>query len=98
MTRIKALGIWALILAAVSLSSPPVAAEHRDVRIVASFSILGDMVKEVVGDLATVSTIVGPNDGADCRKITDDFFHHVTQYRETRNDTNIPMLSSDRRR
>ena len=61
MTRIKAFGIWALVLAAVSLSSLPVAAEHRDVRIVASFSILGDMVKQVVGDLATVSTIVGPD-------------------------------------
>ena len=32
-----------------------------DVEIVASFSILGDMVEEVVGDLATVTTIVGPD-------------------------------------
>ncbi|MBO9445928.1 zinc ABC transporter substrate-binding protein [Ruegeria sp. R14_0] len=38
---------------------PALAAD--DVKIVASFSILGDMVEEVVGDLATVTTIVGPD-------------------------------------
>ncbi|MCY3688463.1 MAG: zinc ABC transporter substrate-binding protein [Gammaproteobacteria bacterium] len=36
-------------------------AETQDVRVVASFSILGDMVEEVVGDLASVNTIVGPD-------------------------------------
>ena len=35
-------------------------AEDR-IKIVASFSILGDMVEQVVGDLADVTTIVGPD-------------------------------------
>jgi len=34
---------------------------HDDVKIVASFSILGDMVEEVVGEYASVTTIVGPD-------------------------------------
>ena len=33
----------------------------EEMNVVASFSILGDMVEEVVGDLATVTTIVGPD-------------------------------------
>lgn len=37
----------------------PVAA--HDMNVVASFSILGDMVKQVVGDHANVTTIVGPD-------------------------------------
>ncbi|QFT34203.1 Metal ABC transporter substrate-binding lipoprotein precursor [Labrenzia sp. THAF82] len=34
---------------------------HDDLKIVASFSILGDMVEQVVGDHAKVTTIVGPD-------------------------------------
>jgi len=34
---------------------------HAQVKVVASFSILGDMVRQVTGDLANVETIVGPN-------------------------------------
>lgn len=34
---------------------------HAQVKVVASFSILGDMVRQVTGDLASVETIVGPN-------------------------------------
>lgn len=51
------------VLASVAfgLASVPVAALAGEVRIVASFSILGDMVEEVVGDLAEVTTIVGPD-------------------------------------
>ncbi|MQY42642.1 metal ABC transporter substrate-binding protein [Epibacterium sp. SM1969] len=45
---------------ALTLAALPVAA-HEDMQIVASFSILGDMVEEVVGDLADVTTIVGPD-------------------------------------
>ena len=37
------------------------AAAHDDVKVVASFSILGDMVEQVVGDYASVTTIVGPD-------------------------------------
>lgn len=37
------------------------AAADDDVKIVASFSILGDMVEQVVGDHASVTTIVGPD-------------------------------------
>lgn len=34
---------------------------NAQVKVVASFSILGDMVRQVTGDLANVETIVGPN-------------------------------------
>ncbi|MEM9628784.1 MAG: zinc ABC transporter substrate-binding protein [Pseudomonadota bacterium] len=50
-----------LVSAALSLFSLPTASLAYDMRIVASFSILGDMVEEVVGDLAEVTTIVGPD-------------------------------------
>ena len=48
------------------------AAAHDQLKIVASFSILGDMVRQVAGDEAEVTTIVGP-DGrprlyAQCRR------------------------------
>ncbi|KIC45718.1 metal ABC transporter substrate-binding protein [Ruegeria sp. ANG-S4] len=60
MTLVKSLcaGIATASLTLVALSA---AADEDDVKIVASFSILGDMVEEVVGDLATVTTIVGPD-------------------------------------
>ncbi len=48
---------WALL----TLVSLPAAAQEDDVQIVASFSILGDMVEQVVGDHASVTTIVGPD-------------------------------------
>ena len=44
---------------ALSLAALPVLAE--DIKVVASFSILGDMVEQVVGDHASVTTIVGPD-------------------------------------
>ena len=44
-----------------ALAALPTVAAEDNVKIVASFSILGDMVEEVVGDLATVTTIVGPD-------------------------------------
>lgn len=46
-------------LAALAVSALPTLAE--DLKIVASFSILGDMVKQVAGDTANVNTIVGPD-------------------------------------
>jgi len=49
-------GLTLLILAV----TMPAAANDR-VQVVASFSILGDMVEQVTGDLASVSTIVGPD-------------------------------------
>ncbi len=42
-----------------ALTAFPAAAD--DLKVVASFSILGNMVEEVVGDLASVKTIVGPD-------------------------------------
>ena len=50
-----------LVSASLALIALPAAAEGQHMRVVASFSILGDMVEEVVGDLASVSTIVGPD-------------------------------------
>ncbi len=60
MTLMKSLyaGIATASLALVAL---PAYAGEDHVKVVASFSILGDMVEEVVGDLADVTTIVGPD-------------------------------------
>lgn len=59
MTLMKAM-FAGIASASIALAALPAAA-HDDVKIVASFSILGDMVEEVVGDLAEVTTIVGPD-------------------------------------
>lgn len=48
-----------LAAAVLALSSLPASA--HDLKIVASFSILGDMVEQVVGEHAEVTTIVGPD-------------------------------------
>lgn len=50
---------FGLVCASLALIALSVSAQRQDVRVVASFSILGDMVEEVLGDLASVSTIVG---------------------------------------
>ena len=42
------------------MAAGPASASDR-LQIVASFSILGDMVRQVTGDLADVTTIVGPD-------------------------------------
>ena len=61
MKPIKAL-LAGLVGASLTLFALAPAAQARDdVKIVASFSILGDMVEQVVGDLASVTTIVGPD-------------------------------------
>jgi zinc/manganese transport system substrate-binding protein len=54
----------ALILAALALPALRPAAAQGSVRVVASFSILGDMAKQIAGDRATVRTIAGPNTDA----------------------------------
>jgi zinc/manganese transport system substrate-binding protein len=44
------------------IASHALAAEHP--KVVASFSVIGDMVREVAGDQAQVTTLVGPNGDA----------------------------------
>ncbi|MEM7074650.1 MAG: zinc ABC transporter substrate-binding protein [Pseudomonadota bacterium] len=51
----------ALTSASLALSALPAVADDSDMNVVASFSILGDMVEQVVGDHASVATIVGPD-------------------------------------
>lgn len=46
---------------AIALAAAIAPAHAEKLKVVASFSILGDMVEQVTGDLATVTTIVGPN-------------------------------------
>jgi len=59
MTLMKS--VFACVTAtSIALSALPAAAQDN-LKIVASFSILGDMVEQVVGDLASVTTIVGPD-------------------------------------
>ncbi len=43
------------------LAVMPLSSAAEDLNVVASFSILGDMVEQVVGDHASVTTIVGPD-------------------------------------
>jgi len=50
----------ALIIAGLALAAIPAVAGEK-IKVVASFSILGDMVEQVSGDLADVTTIVGPD-------------------------------------
>lgn len=60
MTLLKALRAG-LASALFALFASSASAQSEEFRVVASFSILGNMVEEVVGDLASVSTIVGPD-------------------------------------
>ncbi len=46
---------------AVHTSSPPALAQSERVHVVATFSILGDLVKNVGGDRITLTTLVGPD-------------------------------------
>lgn len=51
--------LW-LICSLLAIAAPPVEAQAR-VNVVASFSILGDFVRNVGGDRVNVTTLVGPN-------------------------------------
>ena len=53
---------WLLFAAALAITSPALAQEK--IKVVATFSILGDLVKNVAGDRATVHTLVGPDGDA----------------------------------
>jgi zinc/manganese transport system substrate-binding protein len=49
------------LLASALLALSPAPALAQEINVVASFSILGDMVEQVVGEHGTVTTIVGPD-------------------------------------
>ena len=53
--------ISSLLVLSSMMLSPTLLAAQEKVKVVASFSILGDMVRQVTGDLAEVTTIVGPD-------------------------------------
>ena len=53
-----------LLLMWVGLAAPAAASEARPLRAVASFSILGDLVREVGGSHVAVTTLVGPDSEA----------------------------------
>ena len=57
----RALLISATALLALSLSAPAIAQSDRPTPVVATFSILGDMVKRIGGEHIAVTTLVGPN-------------------------------------
>ena len=69
-----------LFLAAIAFAAPPAGAEPRaPLPVVASFSILGDFLREVGGDAVRVSVLVGPDGDAhvyeptpaDARKVSE---------------------------
>ncbi|MEM1307423.1 MAG: zinc ABC transporter substrate-binding protein [Pseudomonadota bacterium] len=53
--------VYRLAACAVALAVFAAPAYADKIKVVASFSILGDMVEQVTGDLASVTTIVGPD-------------------------------------
>ena len=69
--------LW-LVALAVAITTTPLRAENR-INVVASFSILGDFVRDVGGDRVNVTSLVGPNGDvhvyvpapADAKKIAD---------------------------
>ncbi len=63
-TRRHFLAAAAAIGLLASAAMPTVAFAHEDLKVVASFSILGDMVREVAGDGVALTTLVGPDGDA----------------------------------
>ena len=57
----RALLISATAVFAVSLAAPAVARSDKPIPVVATFSILGDMVKRIGGEHVAVTTLVGPD-------------------------------------
>ncbi len=57
----RALLISATALLALSLSAQAIAQSDRPMPVVATFSILGDMVKRIGGEHIAVTTLIGPN-------------------------------------
>ncbi|MDE0030886.1 MAG: zinc ABC transporter substrate-binding protein [Deltaproteobacteria bacterium] len=57
----RALLITATALLALSLAAPAIAQSDKTIPVVATFSILGDMVKRIGGEYVAVTTLVGPD-------------------------------------
>jgi len=78
MRAVRCFRLWLIVLALAVSAASPVRAQDR-LKVVASFSILGDFVKNVGGDRVDVTTLVGPDGDvhvyapapADARKIAD---------------------------
>ena len=60
----------ALVLCALTLLPFSASAENHPLKVVATFSILGDLAKQVGGDLVEVQTLVGPDGDAHTYKPT----------------------------
>ena len=75
----RRLGVIIISATALLLASATASFAQQKIDVVASFSILGDLVKNVGGDRVNVTTLVGPNGDAhvytpspqDAKKITD---------------------------
>ena len=57
----RALLMSATALLVVTLAAPAIAESHRPTPVVATFSILGDMVERIGGEHVAVTTLVGPD-------------------------------------
>lgn len=63
--------LWTIFVFAIFVASPVCAADGK-LHVVASFSVLGDMVRQVGGDLVAVTTLVGPDGDAHGYQATPD--------------------------
>ena len=64
MTTRRTLLQSATAIVALSMTGPAIAQSNEPIPVVATFSILGDMVKRIGGDHVDVTTLVGPNGDA----------------------------------
>ena len=64
MTSLKHLLVSIFIISSLSLTAPVAAQVGKPISVVATFSIIGDMVKRVGGDAVELTTLVGPGGDA----------------------------------
>ena len=64
MTTRRTLLRSATALVALSLAAPAAAQSNKPIPVVATFSVLGDMVERIGGEHVALTTLVGPNGDA----------------------------------
>ena len=81
---------------ALSLAAPAIAVSDKPIPVVATFSILGDMVKRIGGERVSVTTLVGPDGDAHVYQPTPADARAVSEARPGMITTARPMLKQRR--